>query len=85
MKRPIFADFNNRDEDGFIRLNTMGTLDDLREQSIHLENGIRLVVSDGDLTAEVLVRAAGREGIWRAEVVSNLVDSSPWSKPDEVP
>lgn len=79
MPHIIFADFNNRDEDGYIRLNTIGTEEDLRANSIQLKDGIYLLVSDGDLTAEVLVRAPGREQVWRAEIVSTPIDSSPWA------
>jgi hypothetical protein len=81
MSRPIFADFNNLDEDGYIRLNTAGTLEDIRAASIQLKDGLRLVVSDGDLTAEVLVREPGRERVWRAQIVSDPVDRSPWTEP----
>ena len=70
----IFADFNNRDVDGLLRLNTVGTINDLATQAISLEDGLRLMVSDGDLTAEIVVRSPGREGVWRGEIVSGPHD-----------
>lgn len=73
----IFADFNNRDIKGFLRLNTVGTIDDLSEQGIVLAEGLHLTVSDGDLVAETIVRAPGDEGIWRAEIVDGPYDCHP--------
>lgn len=70
MSQKIFADFNNRDKDGFIRFNTIGTIEDLSKLSIQLKDGDRLIVSDGDLTAEVIVRSPGGEGVWRGEILS---------------
>lgn len=70
----IFADFNNRDVEGFLRLNTVGTVNDLAVQSIVLRDGLRLSVSDGDLVAEVVVRRPGSEGIWRGEIVDGPFD-----------
>jgi hypothetical protein len=65
----IFADFNNRDVDGFLRLNTVGTINDLELKSIALHDGLRLSVSDGDLVAETIIRSPGIEGVWRGEIV----------------
>ncbi len=70
----IFADFNNRDVDGLIRLNTVGTINDLAAQAITLEDGLRLTVSDGDLAAEIIVRRPSGEGVWRGEIVSGPHD-----------
>lgn len=73
----IFADFNNRDGQGFLRLNTVGTIEDLSEQGIVLREGLRLTVSDGDLLAETVVRAPGDEGVWRVEIVEGPYDCYP--------
>ena len=66
----IFADFNNRDRDGCIRLNTVGTVADLARFSIQLKDGLQLSVSDGDLIARIAVRAPGHEGVWRGELLA---------------
>jgi len=66
----IFADFNNFDTDGFIRLNCMGTLRDLTKAGITLRGGEHFVVSDGDLRAEIEVTTPSGEGIWRGRLVS---------------
>ncbi len=68
----IYADFNNRDADGFIRLNTVGTIESLAANGIALREGLRLIVADGDLEAEVVVRACGIEKVWRAEIIGGI-------------
>lgn len=65
----IFADFNNRDEEGYLRLNTVGTIADLKKFSIALEDGLRLRVSDGDLMATIVVRRPASDGIWRGQIL----------------
>jgi len=71
----IFADFNNRDVDGCLRLNTVGSMADLATCSIRLEEGMELSVSDGDLIAKIVVRAPGLEGVWRGQIVSGPVEA----------
>ena len=68
----IFADFNNFDTDGFIRLNCVGTARDLESAGIVLQVNLRLVVSDGDLKAEIVVVPPSSEGVWRGKVVTDL-------------
>lgn len=75
MMKTIYADFNNRDADGYLRLNCSGTEADLSALSIRLEEGMRLVVSDGDITAGIIVFAPGEENIWRGKILlDTLVD-----------
>jgi hypothetical protein len=72
----VFADFNNRDSDGYVRLNTVGTVADLQKLSITLRDGLHLIVSDGDLRAEIVVHAPSTEGLWRDQVLGPFdVDS----------
>lgn len=68
----IYADFNNRDADGFIRLNTVGTIESLATNGIALREGLRLIVADGDLEADAVVRACGTEKVWRAEIIGEI-------------
>ncbi len=70
----IYADFNNRDASGFIRLNNFGTVADLSEKSIALAEGLRIVVSDGDLIATVIVHEPGAEQVWRGEIIGEIQD-----------
>lgn len=64
----IFADFQNADIHGFVRLNTEGTRADLARVGLTLFEGLRLILSDGELEAEALVMKPGIEGLWRAQI-----------------
>jgi hypothetical protein len=64
----IYVDFNNVDADGFVRLNTVGTTNDLARLNIGLFDGLRLQASDSEITVEGTVRVPGREGVWRLQV-----------------
>ncbi|MEO5595991.1 MAG: hypothetical protein ABIQ97_02465 [Lysobacteraceae bacterium] len=68
----VYADFQNRDSDGFVRLNTVGTIRDLSAKSVVLKEGRKLIVSDSELEADVLVRSPGFEGVWRGEIVGDI-------------
>lgn len=71
----IFVDFNNRDPDGFLRLNLTGTLEDLKREHLVLEREMLLIGSDGDLAARIIVVSPGIEGIWTGRVVDG-----PWEE-----
>ena len=68
----VFVDFNNIAEDGQLRLDCIGTRDDLQRRGIQLEDGLVLDVADGDLYAKIVVRS-GRP--------SPLVSSSSFTLP----
>jgi hypothetical protein len=73
----VFADFNNSDRLGRIRLNTRGTHDDLQAQSIELYDGMPLVLDDREeLTASAIVRWDDQEG-WVAELDWSTIYSQP--------
>jgi hypothetical protein len=44
----IFADFHNADVQGRIRLNTVGTLDDLSRQQVQLQDGLSVLLFTDD-------------------------------------
>ncbi len=64
MGDPIYADFNNADERGRVRLNTDGTVADLKERSMSLSAGQRLRISDGEIETEGVVEFSDDEQIW---------------------
>lgn len=75
--KKIYADFNNRDSEGYLRLNCVGTESDLLHQSIDLHDGMRLIAYDGDISAEIVVRSPGGERVWRGEILfETLMDES---------
>ncbi len=66
-KRPtVFADFNNCDEQGRVRLNTRQTLADLKSLGLCLTTGMAIRVSDGELVGDGTVAHEG--GVWVADV-----------------
>ena len=63
---PVPVDFGNRDEDGAVRLVTRGTVEHLKSHGIALSEGLQIVMSDGELTAEGT--CTQRQGTWVAIV-----------------
>jgi hypothetical protein len=66
MNIPVPVDFGNRDVDGAVRLITQGTLRHLESHGITLSEGMPIVMSDGELTAEGT--CTQREGMWIAVI-----------------
>lgn len=62
--KTIFADFNNIDEEGCIRLNCVQTLNDIKTQGIKLKSGLKIKLTDGKLIAEGRVMYSKIESIW---------------------
>lgn len=62
--KTIYADFNNVDEEGCIRLNCTQTLNDVETQSIQLKPGLKIKLTDGELVAEGRVMYSKIESIW---------------------
>ncbi|HEU5285899.1 MAG TPA: hypothetical protein VFU20_05235, partial [Sphingomicrobium sp.] len=64
----IYADFQNADREGYVRLNTEGTQADLCRVGLALSEGLRLCLSDGELRTTAVVVQPGTEGVWRAKI-----------------
>jgi len=64
------VDFGNADEDGAVRLTTVGTVEHLQSRGTVLAEGLPIVMSDGELTAEG--HCTRRNGMWVA-IVSRWV------------
>ena len=62
----IYTDFHNTDELGRVRLNTIGSIEDLMVEGITLCDGLCIIISDGELEANGIVRYS-EEG-WVVEV-----------------
>jgi hypothetical protein len=74
MLRPtIYADFHNADSLGRLRLNCEGTLLDLAEQRIILNEGLQLTLSDDELEVEGDIHFAEEEGLWVAVIDWNAI------------
>ena len=69
MKYPrIFADFHNADEQGRLRLNCVGTIEDLSRQNIKLEEGKFLALYDEELEVDGVVQYSEEESLWVAVI-----------------
>ena len=63
----VYADFQNMDKQGRLRLICNGTRADLEKLHVSLAGGIRLLLSDGELEVEATVRWSDDERIWVGE------------------
>ncbi|MEG5161288.1 hypothetical protein QUB37_12690 [Microcoleus sp. AT3-A2] len=69
MKYPrIFADFHNADEQGRLRLNCVGTIEDLSRQNIKLQDGQLLALYDEELEVDGVVQYSQEESLWVAVI-----------------
>jgi hypothetical protein len=64
----VFVDFNNSDRLGRVRLNTVGTVQDLNRLGIVLREGAKLTLRSFELEAEGTVTYSSEEGVWVAGV-----------------
>ena len=64
----IYADFHNADAQGRLRLNCVGTAEDLARQKIALRDGQRLTFYSDDLEVEGEVRYSAEEKSWVAAI-----------------
>ena len=69
----LYVDFMNADPQGRIRMNCVGTSEDLDRQNISLRDGIRIVVHDDELEADGEVSFSKDEQIWVARIDWNAL------------
>ena len=72
----LYADFNNADPEGRVRLNVAGTLRDLARQGVQLREGMAVFIHDEELAADGEAVFSAREGVWAARIDWSLV--RPW-------
>ncbi len=78
MSHPIvYADFNNADPRGRLRLNGIGTIEDLSRQGIQLREGLRLTLHDEEVEAEGEAQFSPEEHLWVAHIDWRLVRQKP--------
>jgi hypothetical protein len=69
MSEPaIYADFNNADPRGRLRLNSIGTIEDLSRLGIQLREGMRLTFHDEELEADGEAQFSPEEQLWVAHI-----------------
>jgi hypothetical protein len=62
----IYVDFNNCDAQGRVRLNTVGSLQDLASTGVRLEDGVALHLTDNELEVNGTAEFSKEENIWAA-------------------
>jgi len=69
MSRPVvYADLQNADVQGRLRLNCIGTIGDLARQNVSLHDGLELTLYDEDLEVEGKVLFSSEEHLWVATI-----------------
>ncbi len=69
MSNPkVFADFHNTDIRGRLRLNCIGTIEDLAQQKIVLRDGVCLTLYSEELEVEGVVEYSTDEHLWVAVI-----------------
>jgi len=69
----VFVDFHNADEQGRLRLNCIGTIEDLARQQAELEDGQRLTLYSEDLEVDGIVQFSKDEKVWVAVIDWNQI------------
>jgi hypothetical protein len=64
----VFADFHNADARGRLRLNCIGTVEDLAQQQIVLRSGLALTLYSEELEVEGMVAYSTDENVWVAVI-----------------
>jgi hypothetical protein len=64
----VFADFQNADLQGRLRLNCIGTIEDLSRQGTKLIDGEKLSIYSEELEADAVVSYSDEEKIWVATI-----------------
>ena len=75
MSTQVYADFNNADPLGRLRLSCVGTIEDLARLGVRLREGLRLTLHDEELSAEGEVHFSPEEG-WVAVIDWDAIRSS---------
>ena len=74
MNNPkVFADFHNADAKGRLRLNCIGTVEDLAQQQIVLRDGLSLTLYSEELEVEGVVQYSTDENLWVAVIDWNAI------------
>jgi hypothetical protein len=69
----VFVDFHNADEQGRLRLNCIGTIEDLARHQAELENGQKLTLYGEDLEVDGVVEFSEDEKVWVAIIDWNQI------------
>lgn len=80
----IFADFHNADSRGRLRLNCIGTIEDLDRQQIELYQDEKLILYSEDLEVDGVVQYSEEENVWTADIDWDQIRPIEAEKPQEL-
>ena len=69
----VYADFMNADPQGRVRLNGVGTLNDLGDSGLRLVDGLRILIHDEEVEADSVVAYSDQEKLWVAVIDWNAI------------
>jgi hypothetical protein len=69
----VFVDFQNSDRQGRVRLNSVGTIQDLNRLGITLREGTEMLLHCLELEFEGTATYSAEEGLWVAKVDSDNI------------
>jgi hypothetical protein len=72
----VYADFHNADPQGRLRLNCIGTVQDLSRQRIELKAGLKLALYSEDLEVEGQVQYSAEEHLWVAVIDWDAIEEA---------
>ena len=73
----IYADLMNADALGRVRLNVVGTAEDLGRSGLQLAEGLRITVHDDDVEADGVVLRSAEEQLWVVQIDWSAVRPRP--------
>jgi hypothetical protein len=69
----VFVDFHNADEQGRLRLNCVGSIEDLAHQRAALRTGQSLTLYSEDLEVDGVIEFSEEEKVWVAMIDWNQI------------
>jgi hypothetical protein len=73
----VFVDFLNSDRQGRVRLNTVGTAQDLNRLGVVLREGMEVLLYSYEVETEGFVTYSTEEKLWVAKFDSNAIRNLP--------
>ena len=81
----VYADFHNADVQGRLRLNCVGTVEDLARHQIVLRDGLLLTLYSEELAVEGQVQYSTAENLWVAVIDWDAIREEKAVLPEDQP
>jgi hypothetical protein len=76
----VFVDFHNSDRQGRVRLNTVGTVQDLNRLGVVLREGAEILLYSYEVETEGIATYSAQEGLWVAKFDSKNIRDLPGNR-----